>query len=790
MQRVWNQEFGFFRSNLNVLCTEAHRGRLWQTLPGLRFGCVGFNVGRGFVIVGVGNSDAVVLVGRDNRGRSRPWERSTSVGDVVGVRRGCKIEWFTCCWHEVELLVGSGTLAGLDFALGLARMDQKGSMWGLSLPRPYYCCPPSILAIGFAAPTPAIWDLVGGSTMPYIGGSLLGFFIVIAVKRSRESRRSVTLGTPENSSTVWYMGSIIGISDIDPLRWPSSKWRNLQVEWDEAGSVEKPNRICLWDIDTPDNLYQFSSLASSLKRPMHPIVAGTFLPELVNMYYPHVFTFSVQGAEIKWGNVVKRPFLSIPEIETHDLSYNPFPSLASKHLAQNLLRPPSSCLLGAFSCSPQSSIVQGSTPQAAQKCIESLSHQKPHILPSQNLLANYVNPPRNCTNPLLNLDTYITSQIPISEKCQALCTNKIQLSDTEKQKKIHMGNSLIHQNPINQHLFLEKEPTIHVQTNPNFVRHQINSPQLERSTLNGLFPFPSQFLTQYQLAEDWNLQSATFQPLNEFISPEQNPSTIFPDIVNQIAPSLGQEIWGLQSNHDLRYASQAEELSLCPQQEPTSDPGVPKLCEVKETLEESKDRSEIYNNLHFDPSISSDLLDTFGSLGDICFQNPSDCLVCSLSSSQGIQSKITTTSFPDTQDFSLQEFPNTSGGTSSSNVDFDETSLYQNGSWQQLSPHLRTYTKVQKLGSVGRSIDVSSFKNYDELRFAIACMFSLEGLLDDPKGSGWELVYVDYENDVLLVGDDPWEEFVSCVRCIRVVSPSEIQKLGEDNGNLNTVING
>lgn len=65
--------------------------------------------------------------------------------------------------------------------------------------------------------------------------------------------------------------------------------------------------------------------------------------------------------------------------------------------------------------------------------------------------------------------------------------------------------------------------------------------------------------------------------------------------------------------------------------------------------------------------------------------------------------------------------------------------------------------QVQKLGSVGRSIDVMHFNNYHELRLAISCMFALEGQLDDPWSSEWKLVYVDYENDVLLVGDDPWE---------------------------------
>lgn len=67
------------------------------------------------------------------------------------------------------------------------------------------------------------------------------------------------------------------------------------------------------------------------------------------------------------------------------------------------------------------------------------------------------------------------------------------------------------------------------------------------------------------------------------------------------------------------------------------------------------------------------------------------------------------------------------------------------------------YLQIQKTGSVGRSIDVSSFKNYDELCSEIEKMFGLEGLLNDSKGSGWKLVYVDFEKDVLLVGDDPWE---------------------------------
>ena len=71
--------------------------------------------------------------------------------------------------------------------------------------------------------------------------------------------------------------------------------------------------------------------------------------------------------------------------------------------------------------------------------------------------------------------------------------------------------------------------------------------------------------------------------------------------------------------------------------------------------------------------------------------------------------------------------------------------------------HCSILLKVQKRGSVGRCIDVTRYKEYDELRHDLARMFGIEGQLEDPQRTDWKLVYVDHENDILLVGDDPWE---------------------------------
>jgi len=70
---------------------------------------------------------------------------------------------------------------------------------------------------------------------------------------------------------------------------------------------------------------------------------------------------------------------------------------------------------------------------------------------------------------------------------------------------------------------------------------------------------------------------------------------------------------------------------------------------------------------------------------------------------------------------------------------------------------LLSFQQVYKSGSVGRSLDISRFSSYHELREELAQMFGIEGKLEDPLRSGWQLVFVDRENDVLLLGDDPWE---------------------------------
>ncbi|CAA2970149.1 auxin response factor 19-like [Olea europaea subsp. europaea] len=111
----------------------------------------------------------------------------------------------------------------------------------------------------------------------------------------------------------------------------------------------------------------------------------------------------------------------------------------------------------------------------------------------------------------------------------------------------------------------------------------------------------------------------------------------------------------------------------------------------------------------------------------------------------------------------------------------NDSSFMNGGAWAPAQmPRIRTYTKVYKRGAVGRSIDITRYSGYEELKQDLARMFGIQGQLEDQRRIGLKLVYVDHENDVLLVGDDPWEEFVNCVRCIKILSPQEVQQMSLD----------
>ncbi|CAA7405122.1 unnamed protein product [Spirodela intermedia] len=99
------------------------------------------------------------------------------------------------------------------------------------------------------------------------------------------------------------------------------------------------------------------------------------------------------------------------------------------------------------------------------------------------------------------------------------------------------------------------------------------------------------------------------------------------------------------------------------------------------------------------------------------------------------------------------------------------------------SPHetqsrqIRSCTKVHMQGmAVGRAVDLTRLEGYDDFFFKLEEMFGIQGELSGASKK-WQVVFTDDEDDMMLVGDDPWHEFCGMVRKIYIYAYEEARRL-------------
>ncbi|KAL4303791.1 hypothetical protein GQ457_10G001380 [Hibiscus cannabinus] len=276
---------------------------------------------------------------------------------------------------------------------------------------------------------------------------------------------------------------------------------------------------------------------------------------------------------------------------------------------------------------------------------------------------------------------------------------------------------------------------------------------------------------------------------------QQVPPILVTDPVAEPASTLVQELQSkpdIQIKHEL--PAQSKYKSTVPDQLEASSSGTSYCLDAGTiqhnfslpTLLEGDVRSQdshLRNNLPFTPNIDGLAPDTLLSRGYDSQKDLQNLLSNYSGNPRDIDTEMSTAAIS-SQSFGVPNIPFKTG--CSNDVAINDAGVLNGGLWANQTQRMRTYTKVQKRGSVGRSIDVTRYRGYDELRHDLARMFGIEGQMEDPQSSDWKLVYVDHENDILLVGDDPWEEFVSCVQSIKILSSAEVQQMSLD-GDLGNV---
>ncbi|CAK7336059.1 unnamed protein product [Dovyalis caffra] len=80
---------------------------------------------------------------------------------------------------------------------------------------------------------------------------------IIPVDKYRESVKiNYAIGTrfkmrfeAEEAPEQRFSGTVIGVEDADPKKWPHSEWRCLKVRWDETSPVHRPDRVSPWKVE-------------------------------------------------------------------------------------------------------------------------------------------------------------------------------------------------------------------------------------------------------------------------------------------------------------------------------------------------------------------------------------------------------------------------------------------------------------------------------------------------------------------------------------------------------------
>ncbi|OIW01447.1 hypothetical protein TanjilG_30921 [Lupinus angustifolius] len=78
--------------------------------------------------------------------------------------------------------------------------------------------------------------------------------------------------TEDSYRIGWFMGTISSVQVVDPIRWPNSPWRFLQVVWDEPHLLQNVKCVNPWLVEVVSNIPNFhlSPFSPPSKKPRFP----------------------------------------------------------------------------------------------------------------------------------------------------------------------------------------------------------------------------------------------------------------------------------------------------------------------------------------------------------------------------------------------------------------------------------------------------------------------------------------------------------------------------------------
>ncbi|XP_072988789.1 auxin response factor 18-like [Typha latifolia] len=121
-------------------------------------------------------------------------------------------------------------------------------------------------------------------------------------------RFKMAFETEDSSRISWFMGTISSVQVADPIGWPNSPWRLLQVTWDEPDLLQNVKRVNPWLVELVSNMpaihiAPFSPPRKKLRIAPHPdfpldcqLPTPTYHGNTLGPYFVNSTPAGIQGA--------------------------------------------------------------------------------------------------------------------------------------------------------------------------------------------------------------------------------------------------------------------------------------------------------------------------------------------------------------------------------------------------------------------------------------------------------------------------------------------------------------
>ncbi|PON82336.1 Auxin response factor [Trema orientale] len=552
----------------------------------------------------------------------------------------------------------------------------------------------------------------------------------------------------EESSVRRYMGTITGISDLDAVRWPNSHWRSVKVGWDESTAGDRQPRVSLWEIEPLTTFPMYPSpFPLRLKRPWPP-----GLPTFHGIKDEDLG----MNSQLMWlrGDYGDR---GIQALNFQGVGVTPW--MQSRLDASMIGLQPDMYQAMAAAALQEMRAVDPSKPI--------LQFQQTQNLPSRSAAASSLMQPQMLQQP----------------QPQQAFLQSMQDNQQSTQPQTQTSSHLLQQQLQHQHSF-----------NSNSSQQQQQTPPQQQLVDHQQIPSAVSPMSHFSSASQ--SQSPSLQAISSMCQqqnfPDSNGTAVTSSMVSPLHSILGS-FSPDESSHLLNMPRSNLSSAVWPSKRAAVEPLIssgPSQCVLPQVEHLGPQTNISQNSVSLPPFPGRECtIDQEGNtdpqshlLFGVNIEPSSLLMQNGMSNLRGVGSDSDSTTIP----FPSSSYMSTTGTDFSLNPAITPSSCIDESGFLQ-SPEnggqgnqpSRTFVKVYKSGSFGRSLDLTKFSSYNELRIELARMFGLEGELEDPLRSGWQLVFVDRENDVLLLGDDPWQEFVNSVWCIKILSPQEVQQMGK-----------